>query len=250
MSNEEKAKESIYQFLKETSGIFNRVKNYAILIEQKLEGNKAPVHPANELKSLVFHLYNTAAINEHTDTNILEAKEHLCRAFYDLHTIIISIYKERIENVINSYKSTTVAAAFPEYGSVIRPQIRVIQDQLREIRISRNTDISLLNADIFKFDEQISVLEKFDDITEGMKTEMNKYDAEKKTEAEEKEMKEKAKEEEKRRKDKKWDITKILITAAVTALITLFITNRFTNSKTLAAPPQSTINLNDTTQRK
>jgi hypothetical protein len=250
MSNEEKAKESIYLFLKETSGIFNRVKNYAILIEQKLEGNKAPVHPANELKSLVFHLYNTAEVNEHTDTNILEAKEHLCRAFYDLHTIIISIYKERIEKVINDYKSSTVSAAFPEYGSVIRPQIRVIQDQLREIRISRNTDISLLNADITKFDEQISALEKFDDITEGMKTEMNKYDAERKAEAEEKELKEKAKEEEKRRKDKKWDIIKILITAAVTALVTIFITSRFTNSRNQAAPQQQTSDKKDTTLHK
>jgi hypothetical protein len=235
MSNEEKAKESIYVFLKETSGIFNRLKKYSILIEQKLPDHKAPVHPANELKSLVFHLYNTAEFNEHAEINILEAKEHLCRAFYDLHTIIISLYKEAIEEVIKSYKSTTVASAFPEYGSIIRPQIRIIQDQLREIRTNRNTDISLLNSDISKFDEQIRALEKFDDIVESMKMDMSKYDAEKKEETDEKERKEK----EKRKKDKGWDLLKILIAAAVGALITFLVTSKYSPLKNTTSQPQT-----------
>jgi len=237
MSNEETAKESIYAFLKETAPIFNRLKKYSILIEQKLPDHKAPVHPANELKSLVFHLYNTAEFNEHTVTNIIEAKEHLCRAFYDLHTIIISIYKESIEETIKNYKSTTVATAFPEYGTIIRPQIRIILDELREIRTSRNTDISLINSDISKFDEQIKALEKFDDIVEATKIDMDKFDAEKKEEAEEKEKKENEKASIKSKKDKIWDLVKIIITAGISVAVTLFVTNKNTGQKNL--PPSA-----------
>ncbi|MGI8952244.1 MAG: hypothetical protein ACR2FN_11765 [Chitinophagaceae bacterium] len=118
------AQESIYEFLKETSNIFNYVKKYSILIEELLPEHKAPIHPANELKSLVFHLYNSPILPNDVSINILEAKEHLCRAFYDLHNIIISSYIEKIKANISSYKRTTIANALSEYGSTIRPAIR------------------------------------------------------------------------------------------------------------------------------
>jgi hypothetical protein len=95
--NEQKVQESIYTFLKETLDIFNLIKKYSILVEEKLPDHKAPVHAANELKSLVFHLYNTISFPEHVEINILEAKEHLCRAFYDLHCITISLFIEEIK---------------------------------------------------------------------------------------------------------------------------------------------------------
>lgn len=227
MPNEEKAKESIYVFLKETSNIFDLLKKYSILIEEKLPEHKAPVHAANELKSLVFHLYNTVSFPEHVDINILEAKEHLCRAFYDLHNVAISIYIEGIKDTLNTYKTTTVANAFPEYGNTIRPEIRVIQEQLREIRTNRNTDITLLNSDINTFSEQVKALARFDDIVESMKPVMNKYDEEKKEEEDKKD----AKERQKRNRDKIWDLVKILIGAAVGALITLFVTNKNSTNK-------------------
>lgn len=217
--NEQEVQGNIYAFLKETSNIFNLIKKYSILVEEKLPDHKAPVHAANELKSLVFHLYNAVSFPEHVKINILEAKEHLCRAFYDLHCITISLFIEEIKEKICSYKTTTIANAFPEYGSIIRPAIGNIQEQLRDIRINRNTDITLLNSDINTFSEQVRAMARFDDIVESMRPLLNKYDEEKAEEERRKDEKDKRK----RNKDKMWDIVKIVIGAAVGAVITWLI---------------------------
>lgn len=149
------------------------------------------------------------------EINILEAKEHLCRAFYDLHCVTISIFIEEIRDKLITYKTTTVANAFPEYGSIIRPAIRSIQEQLREIRTNRNTDITLLNADINTFSEQIISMARFDDIVESMKPMLNRYDEEKGQEEKTKEEKDRKR----RNKDRIWDIAKIVIGAAIGAVV-------------------------------
>ncbi|MEP6948310.1 MAG: hypothetical protein ABI863_03500 [Ginsengibacter sp.] len=209
MTNEEQiAQGEVFRFLGDTSHIFNYIKKYSILVEEILPAHKAPVHPANELKSLAFHLYNSALFPTDVSTNILEAKEHLCRAFYDLHNIIISAYIEKIRENLTFYKRTTLANSFPEYANTIRPAMRDIQADLREIRTNRNTDIALLNTDINTLTEQVTAMARFDDIVESMQQEMNLYEAEQKR---------------KNIGDKLWDVAKILIGALVGAVITYFI---------------------------
>jgi len=206
-TDEQIAQQEIFKFLRDTSHIFTHIKKYSILIEEILPAHKAPIHPANELKSLIFHLYNGALFPADVSTNILEAKEHLCRAFYDLHNIIISAYIEKITDNIKVYKRTTLANAFPEYGSTIRPAIRDIQAALREIRTNRNTDIALLNTDVNTLTEQVKAMARFDDIAESMQQEMNLYEAEQKR---------------KNIGDKLWDVAKIVIGALIGAVITYF----------------------------
>src|SRR5690348_8320222 len=96
--------DEIFKFLQETDSIYNLAKKYSILIEELIPAHKAPIHAANEIKSMVFHLYKVAQSSNISD-NILEAKEHLCRAFYDLYSILIAIYIEQIKNKISVYKS-------------------------------------------------------------------------------------------------------------------------------------------------
>lgn len=177
MSAEElRSQEAIYQFLKDTNEIYNMCKKYSILIEEILPTHKAPIHAANELKALVFHLYNASQYPDNIDTNILEAKEHLCRAFYDLHSLIVSIYIQQISNKLALYKPATIANAFPQYGNTMRPAIKEIQEQLRELRTNRNTDIALINSSISDFEQQVRTLATFDDIVESMKPAMNRYE--------------------------------------------------------------------------
>jgi len=102
-TNNQEAKEKLFDFLKETAEIFKQLKNYSILIEERLPENKAPIHAANELKSLVFHLYNIAENPENIDINLIEAKEHLCRAFYDLHGITVSVFASLIAESIQKF---------------------------------------------------------------------------------------------------------------------------------------------------
>lgn len=213
---EEKSRQLIHSFLKETSEIFYWVKSYSILIEQLLPDNKAPIHAANELKSLVFHLYNSVDYPEHVETNILEAKEHLCRAFYDLHSMVVSIYIKQIASKVRKFKLTTMAEVCPEYSQTIRPSMRDIQKNLREIRSSRNTDIALLQNGIKKFEEHVKALETYNDIIEEYTPDLLQYEKEEKHN---------------RRKDKMWDVIKILITAAITATATYFITIAVTKKK-------------------
>src|SRR5258706_211467 len=61
------AREQIFTFLQDTDGIYALCRKYSILIEELIPTHKAPLHAANELKSLVFHLYkaaNTTDIND------------------------------------------------------------------------------------------------------------------------------------------------------------------------------------------
>ncbi|MES2328140.1 MAG: hypothetical protein V4539_00970 [Bacteroidota bacterium] len=216
MSSPNEVKERIYTFLAETSEIFSLLKKYTLLVEEKLPEHKAPIHAANELKSLVFHLYDAVNHPDHIDTNILEAKEHLCRAFYDMHNVTVSLYIESIKAAVDSYSSVTRSTVFPDYTSIIRPQIRIFQEQLREIRARRNTNIAQLAADVSAFSEQVRVLATFDDHVEDMKKDMDKFDEEKEAE--------KKKERREAQMGKGWDIAKILLTAVISGVITYYIT--------------------------
>ena len=219
--NDQIAREEIFRFLKDTSDIFNHIKKYSILVEQILPEHKAPVHPANELKSLVFHLYNSAILPADVSTNILEAKEHLCRSFYDLHSIIIAAYVEKIKETVSVYKRATLANAFPHYADTIRPGMLDIQAALREIRTNRNTDIALLNTDLNTLTEQVKAMARFDDIVQSMQQEMNLYEAEEKR---------------KNIRDKLWDVAKILIGAVIGAIITYFTLNHNTQKNKTGNP--------------
>jgi hypothetical protein len=170
------AQHAIFKFLKETSIIYNLCKKYSILIEEIHPDHKAPLHAANELKSLVFHLYHATNTQSDIDTNILEAKEHLCRAFYDLHSLLVSIYIKQIKTKLTIYKPDTIASVFPDYGNTIRPAIKDIQEALQLVRSNRNTDVSIINSNIDEFENQIQKLVRFDDIVEGMKPDMIAYE--------------------------------------------------------------------------
>lgn len=222
MHEDDELRDKIFAFLKETTYIYTFCKKYSILIEELLPKHKAPIHAANELKSLVFHLYNSANIPKEIDTNLLEAKEHLCRAFYDLHCMVVSIYITQVKDRLTPYKITTISNAFPEYASVIKPAMRDIQENLREIRTNRNTDIELLNDGIAVFENQVKSLARFDDITESALTELNKYDAEERN---------------KGYADKLWDFLKIILGAVIGATATYFIITKNTPAAK-PSPPQ------------
>jgi hypothetical protein len=213
---EEIAKQQISVFLKETSEIFYWIKNYSVLVEQLLPENKAPIHAANELKSVIFHLYNSINLPDHVHANIDEAKAHLCRAFYDLHSMVVSIYIKQITEKVSQFKQTTIAQICPEYSQTIRPSMRSIQTNLREIRSNRNTDMALLQSGIKLFEEHAKALASYGDIIEESTPHFLKYEKEEKN---------------RRRKDKKWDVIKILITAIVTATLTYFVTIAITKKK-------------------
>jgi hypothetical protein len=174
--DEANAQKEIFKFLQDTKSIYGMCKKYSILIEEILPKHKAPIHAANELKSLVFHLYNAAQFPDSIDINILEAKEHLCRAFYDLHSLIVSIYIEQIKVKLSAYKSGTIANSFPEYGNTIRPAIKDIQESLQILRSNRNTDVDIINSNINEFEQQVSSLARFDDIIESRRPAMNEFE--------------------------------------------------------------------------
>jgi hypothetical protein len=177
MANEViKGEREIFNFLLETHRIYDMCKKYSILIEEILPKHKAPIHAANELKSLVFHLYHAAIHPNDLATNLLEAKEHLCRAFYDLHSLLVSIYIEQIKYKISIYSPRTVASAFPEYGEVIRPSVKDIQDHLQVLRSSRNTDVDMINQNLEVFETQVKTLARFDDIVESKRPFMNNFE--------------------------------------------------------------------------
>lgn len=206
---EEKSKQEIYAFLRETSEIFYWVKNYSVLVEQLLPENKAPIHAANELKSVMFHLYNSVSFPNHITTNIDEAKAHLCRAFYDLHSMVVSIYIKQVTEKVRQFKQTTIAQVCPEYSTTIRPSMRSIQSNLREIRSNRNTDMELLQSGISLFEEHAKALASYSDIIDEYTPDFIQYESEIKK---------------KGILTQVWEIAKIIIAGLVGAAITYYAT--------------------------
>ncbi len=169
--------EKIYNFLVETSEVFSYVKKYSILIEERLPKKSAPIHAANELKSLTFHLYYAATKPEPCETDLLEAKEHLCRAFYDLHNIAVSTYVHSFKESLKKFNPTTVLTIFPEYSKVINPAIWDIKAKVADIRAERNTNDKYLSKDVETFNQHITLLTNFDNIIESMLPDLIQYEA-------------------------------------------------------------------------
>lgn len=181
MRYEENAQQYIYAFLKETSEIFYWVSRYSNLIKQLLPGNQIPAYVANELEWLIFRLYNAVDYPEHVKANILEAKERLCRVFYDLHSMVISIYIKQVTAKVRRFKLTTIAEICPEYSQAIRPSMRNIQKNLREIRSNRNAGIPLSQAGIKKFEEHVKALEAYSVIMDEYTPDFLQYEKQEKS---------------------------------------------------------------------
>lgn len=220
MPDQNEIKELIYEYLKTTYPIYDRVKYYSILFEKLHPEQKAPIHGANELKGIMFHFYQAVNEPEHLKANLHEAKEHLCRAFYDLHGMVVGLYITIITNKVQQFKIDTISTVAPEYLQTIKPSLREIQKNLIEIKSKRNTDTVYLNDNLPRFQEQINDLENYLNIIDEETPNFIKYEKD----AEEEDTR-------KKKSDRLWDVVKIFVTFIITAAATYFITIATTKKK-------------------
>jgi hypothetical protein len=205
---DELAKDRVYCFLKETTEPFYCVKRYLILAEEFFPGNKALVEAAGEVKSLLFNLYDIATFPEQAASNIQEAKEHLSRAFYDTHIMIVTASCDNIRAKVKQFKSSTIESAFSEYGSTIRPGIRDAQMKIREIESNRSSNIMIIHKDLSTFVDHVKQLTEFNKFVEEMIPELHRYEVEKRNQY---------------LREKTWDICKILLAALIGGTVTWLI---------------------------
>ena len=120
--DENRQKELIYNFLKDTLPVFKKSKYYTLLIE-KHTGKKGVTISINELRSALFHLYKVLESPEKAEENIFQAKEHINRTALDTYSIICSTLIENIDSNIKKFKESSILTIFPDYHSKILPTI-------------------------------------------------------------------------------------------------------------------------------
>lgn len=208
---DELAKDRVYSFLKETSEPFYYVRNYLMLIEEIIPDYRLPHKTSIEVKNLLFNLYDIIAYPEQAAINIQKAKELLIKTFYELHNTIVTASCDRIRSKVKQFKSSTIANAFSEYGSIIRPTIRDAQMQIIELESNQNSDITILQEDLYSYFNQVKLLNKFDSVVEDMIPELHRYEAEKRNQ---------------HFREKTWDLCKIILAALIGGTVTWLITKK------------------------
>jgi len=128
-------------FFNETYTLFKRVTSYAILLE-KYGGGKVLVASINELRGVLFHLYNfldeeLSQENKQT-VDYIEAKEHLFRSYYDLFSKLCAIFAEKIHGYQTRYGVEIMTSVFPDYYQIIFPGLNKLKQDISHVRSTRN----------------------------------------------------------------------------------------------------------------
>lgn len=130
--------EEFNSFFNETYTLFKKVTSYAILLE-KYGGGKVLVASINELRGVLFHLYNILDENgeQQKTANLIEAKEHLYRSYYDLFSKICVILAEKIHSYQKKFGVETMASVFPDYYKEIFPRLNKLKQDISHVRSTR-----------------------------------------------------------------------------------------------------------------
>ena len=149
-------------FFNETYPVFKEVTRFAVLLEN-IGGGKVEVTSINELRSTLYHLYalldNTEGdTQDHVLKNYIEAKEHLYRAYYDLFTMLCTLFTDNLYSYSKTYDLDVIHKVYPKYFSNITPELTVIVERISNFRSIRQTNGKMSGLGFISNNEIITVL--------------------------------------------------------------------------------------------
>ena len=150
------------------------LRRYLIVKEVFIEGEetdpelKTNLQPLNEFRALLDHtmrmlaemLKQNEGSPEEAEIRFAaqyeKAKNHLCRAFYDICDLTSINYRNMIVQLLEPYSNDVIQAVIPEYYSRIRPRIDEINQEIAGFRSRKGTD----DAELDRFDQYHTMLQE------------------------------------------------------------------------------------------
>lgn len=157
-------KSSFYESLEKLYDLYDKVRYAIILVENFGKERKMYIAPINQLRSTLDHIFKAVKCAENKEESayeLKEAKEHLDRAGYDALELLAAYLGMDIVEKVAQYDNETLMAVFPDYFTIIKPQITDIQNKVAILRSEK------------KINSEISFSAYFDQVSELI--EMNKH---------------------------------------------------------------------------
>lgn len=148
---------SFYDSLESLYDLYDKVRQAIILVENFDKGRNMYIAPINQLRSALDHIFKAVSCaedHERSAYELKEAKEHLDRAGYDALELLAAYLGIAIVEKVAQYDNETLTTIFPEYFTIIKPQITDIKNKVAVLRAKKD-----LNS-------EVSFSAYFDQITE------------------------------------------------------------------------------------
>ncbi|MDE7166832.1 MAG: hypothetical protein K2O17_07365 [Bacteroidaceae bacterium] len=138
---------SFYDSLESLYDLYDKVRQAIILVENFDKGRNMYIAPINQLRSVLDHIFKAvshAEDQERSAYELKEAKEHLDRAGYDALELLAAYLGIAIVEKVAQYDNETLTTIFPEYFTIIKPQITDIKNKVATLRSKKdlNSEIS------------------------------------------------------------------------------------------------------------
>jgi hypothetical protein len=200
-----------YGKLKNLCATYEQVKSAIILVENFDEERRMYIAPINQLRSALDHIFKAVCIAQETencDYELKEAKEHMERAGYDALELLAGSLGVSIGEKLKPYDTETLTAVFPDYYTLIKPEIIEIKKKVAEFRLERKTDSEKTFLAYF---EEIKELVEFNKLIDRMIPSLQDYSDKKAIE--------KRKEEKNSKRQRLWQYFVGFVSAAIIAML-------------------------------
>jgi len=154
------------EFFQETYTLFEITAKYAKYLE--FLGGKVEVHYINELRSVLFHLYNyldpSCDKTEKLEENFYGAREHLYRAYYDVFSLICVMGMKRISEYDQQFSHTILYKVCPEYFGIARKinNLKPIIAKIQNTKDVPTEEVPTRRLEATALDTELSIFEKIE----------------------------------------------------------------------------------------
>ncbi len=171
-----------FDYVSELYELYEKVKQAVILAENFNKERKMYIAPLNQMRCALDHIFKSIKLVDDVaqfEYEVKEAKEHLNRAGYDAFELLSSDIGITIVEKLNKYKTKTITAVFPEYYSMVKPELTNIKISVGILRSDKNIDSKKTFSDYF---DQIQKLIEIDKKVDLMIPSLEEYDRKNKRE--------------------------------------------------------------------
>lgn len=142
--------------LKQITLLYGKVKELIIFCEENQEEFKSNLHIVKELRDAFDHLMRVFAVklgvtegkeDGYVQTSLDKVLGHVFRAGYDTLDFSTIILRDKINQELSGFSSSTIQAAIPNYYSELRPSIEEITNEI--IHQRNDKDIAKPSPELF-----------------------------------------------------------------------------------------------------
>lgn len=150
---------------------YRRAKEVAIIAESMDTLNKAYIQPLHEFRYCLDHFMRSIdneqekKSEEIVKKSIVSAIGHLQRTYSDSVEWMLVNVKEEYINVLNQYTNEQIQAVFPEYYTIIRPELEEIGNIVDKYKNGKSVELAtdIENGETELSDSELKMLKNITD---------------------------------------------------------------------------------------